>query len=138
MKRFRHTPAPWAIGFHDGSGSGKESNEGAYINVPTHPTSSDDSIITIVRGGSDDWGLPVGVVGRDEQEKHANARLIAASPELAQILQEILPYAEQEYESLRECNKRDGDCEDALAECGKWIDKARAVIKKIKGGSDDR
>jgi hypothetical protein len=63
-------------------------------------------------------------------------RLKAINAELLEALKELLPYAEQEAQSLYECNKRDGDCEEGMNECNAWIDKARATIAKARGESE--
>lgn len=49
--------------------------------------------------------------------------------DLATKAANLLPYAEQEYESLRECNKRDGDCAKEMKAAAKAIKEARAAIE---------
>lgn len=85
-----HTPGPWETS-HDGHG-------GIYV--------------------GDKNGRQVGFVSlRSEQE--ANARLIAAAPELLEALRDLLA----DYDGSIEPG------ESAL------IDKARAAIAKVKGGA---
>jgi hypothetical protein len=73
-----HAPGPWRIGFGDGSGRGDRS-EGSHI------TSAAVADRVVVCGGDLD-GCPAGVVGLDESERIANARLIAAAPDLLEAL----------------------------------------------------
>lgn len=80
-----HTPPPWAVGFPDGSGIGGPGEGGAYILAPD--PAAPDHLIYVVSGGRDDYGLPRGVTGRTDEEMAANARLIAAAPDLLAALQ---------------------------------------------------
>lgn len=69
------TKGPWKVGFSDGSGSDPE--EGIYI---LGNNGDEVDAPPVVRGGKDDWSVPHGI------ENRADARLIAAAPELAQAL----------------------------------------------------
>lgn len=64
----KHTPGPWIIGFDDGSGE-------SYITA---------NQVVVVRGGEDGWGVMNGV------ENPADARLIAAAPDLLEALERIV------------------------------------------------
>ncbi len=60
------TPGPWHVGYRDGSGSGS-------ITAPdTRPGAKMDER-SVVRGGSDGWGVPLGV------EERADAAYVAAA-----------------------------------------------------------
>lgn len=65
-------------------------------------------------------------------DKHKEVIYTIAS--LIECLRDVLPYAEQEYESLRECNKRDGDCDEAMAACELSIEKSHALLNQIEKG----
>ncbi len=79
LKKDEITPGPWRIGFSDGSGSGGLYNEwergGIYIN---------DQHDNVVVWGGDNEGLAVGV------RREADARLIAAAPQVLEALQAML------------------------------------------------
>lgn len=60
------TPGGWRVGFNDGSGKG-EGSEGCWVSTV------DEDEQTVVRGGREDWGVPVGVPNA------ADARFIAAA-----------------------------------------------------------
>lgn len=64
MNEFKGTPGPWRIGYSDGSGQ-------TYI-LAGHASNP----ATVIRGHSDDYGIPGGVLNPDD------ARLIAAAPDL--------------------------------------------------------
>lgn len=74
----RATPGSWRQGFDDGSGC-VDDREGAWIN---------SAQVSVVRGGRDDWGVPVGV------ERATDAEFIALSrdavPRLASALAEAM------------------------------------------------
>ena len=95
-----HTPGPWAVGFSDGSGV----DEGAYI------VARDSTVV--VRGGNPQGDLEFGV------QLEPDARLIAAAPELLDVIQEILDYS--------------GGANSALDD-EYVVERARAVVAKAKG-----
>lgn len=72
----KHTPGPWAVGFSDGSGL-------AYITAGDHPALRSTPIV-VVSGRVDDWGVQQGVL------RHEDARLIATTPKLLELLRETL------------------------------------------------
>lgn len=75
----------------------------------------------------------------DEQVLSMNEydfNLYLAAVSLLEMLTELLPFAENEAESLRECLKRDGiddSLENTLAACDKWIEKAKNKISELSG-----
>lgn len=74
-EKTKHTPGPWSVGFSDGSGASKEG--GYTITAGDHPAIRDTkNVVVVVRSGKDDWGVTNGI------DNEANARLIAAAPEL--------------------------------------------------------
>ncbi|HEY4202077.1 MAG TPA: hypothetical protein VGM83_16100 [Devosiaceae bacterium] len=73
----RHTRGPWRLGYEDGSGSGPDFYTITARNRP------------VVLGG-DGFGLPHGV------RQAADARLIAAAPELLDCLREARQHLEQD------------------------------------------
>jgi predicted RNA-binding Zn-ribbon protein involved in translation (DUF1610 family) len=92
-----HTPGPWE---HDGTGM--------VYGQPEDETGGSRFVCDVVQDGQREW--------MDDTEK-ANARLIAASPELLEAVQELMGLAE-----------REGWIHIA-------INKARAAIAKARGAS---
>lgn len=78
----KHTPGPWAVGFHDGSGCGSD-NEGAYITAGDHANVLDSVNTVVVRGGVDTWNVKLGVLRPED------ACLISAAPDLLRELKDI-------------------------------------------------
>jgi hypothetical protein len=74
----KHTPGPWSVGFHDGTGP-------TYITAGDHPAlkKAAESIVVVVSGSTDDWGVEHGV------RNSADALLIAAAPELLDALVQL-------------------------------------------------
>lgn len=69
----QHTPGPWLADFHN-----EQRNGGRFV--------------TYVRGGNQlvpIAAVPTGVEGYGREERRANARLIAAAPELLAALQAL-------------------------------------------------
>lgn len=60
------TAGPWRNGLGDGSGAAQHSM-GAWIDNP-------DEESTVIVGGHDDWGVPVGVISNDDAEFIAASR----------------------------------------------------------------
>lgn len=85
------TPGPWRIGFSDGSGSGPELPHGTGYDARSGACITSTAIADrVVVFGGDNEGCPVGVVGLNAAELQANARLIAAAPEMFALLRRIL------------------------------------------------
>lgn len=101
------TPGPWFVKQNPGS---------IWIESPTE---------TIAR---------VGVAGVD-QEDQANARLIAAAPELLRLLQALLPYAEQELKGLEDQAPDDDQCAEEAKTCGAAIKQTQLLIRQIEKGT---
>lgn len=91
----------------------------------------------IIAGGKEFSNLLAEVYKqKNEDSQEANARLIAAAPELLEALKAILPYAENESASLDEAAKRDGENSEIADEARKaWaaIDQALELIKATEG-----
>jgi len=95
MNQIKHTPGPWILGQSYTNDYAIREPEGECVAVTC-------SLLD----------------GEDE----ANARLIAASPELLEVLKEAI----QEEE----------DYEFGLRVFTKWLDKAKALIEKIEGEAE--
>lgn len=116
----KHTPGPW------------KTEDRRYL-ITDAP---DEGSIGVYAGGfwiADVHGAHVGPKSRDEAD--ANARLIAAAPELLEALEALLQNAENKavYISIleyKECFDSEGN---AIAEYSPEMDKARAAIAKAKG-----
>ncbi|HZZ77143.1 MAG TPA: hypothetical protein VFE62_01410 [Gemmataceae bacterium] len=125
MNNAKHTPAPWDV-------SGNEiwgiSPWNARFKIATVTMPSPMNAV--------DWSANARLIAAAPETAAERDRLKEINAELTQVLEELLPYAEQEAQSLSECNKRDGDCEDEMNECNAWIDKARAAIAKARGESE--
>lgn len=98
----QHTPGPWGV-FADGGDC---------------PGIEADSFSVVVYGKSDEDDC--GVQGRSDGEKLANARLIAAAPELLAKLNEVLDF----YDALPS-EHADGEAE--------LLDSVTALITKTTG-----
>ena len=116
MTQGKHTPGPWAVG-NRYSETGVFSADGETLVANTHSSQRN--------------------FDRDAQvtEQHANARLIAAAPDLLEALRglvaEHLPDAEANFEYLsREGNH--AQLEQEECDLRKW-QAARAVIAKATG-----
>lgn len=101
----KHTPGPWHVGFRSGANGNMVM---AYTGKDQH---EDLSICNM-------YGLPINChVDEMTSERHAeglaNARLIAAAPELLEIIEECV-------------NGTHGDCTD-------WTRRARILIARAKG-----
>lgn len=73
------------------------------------------------------------VVLSEEPEGLANARLIAAAPELLACLTDILDLAESEAETLHELGRDDADTALAAEDATTRIETARVAIAKAMG-----
>ena len=60
--------------------------------------------------------------------------MMHAGPKLLEALIAILPYAENELESLRDCHRRDGGLEAEIASCEAKIE---SVVLAIAEATDD-
>lgn len=102
----RYTPGPW------------EASEG-YPSDIWHVDMPSRGYSVVVSRGEEDWDMPV-------EEVQANARLIAAAPELLDCLIWAVDFAE---------GSRDipGSTLDNPVFNG-WIDRCRKAIAKAKGG----
>lgn len=74
------TPGKWMHGYNDGSGVVGEFGGGYII------AESDKAVI---RGGKDDWDIEKGVTGANMDEAKANAKAIAAVPEMISIIERL-------------------------------------------------
>lgn len=99
------TPGPWQVGTANGSAS-------------NHAILADEMII----GRASAFGHPVGIGWHENSE--ANARLMAAAPEMLAELTESLRVVEAQ---MRLCDGLD------LSALGAWADRLRAVIAKARG-----
>lgn len=104
-----HTPGPWKV----------------------HNPSVDSLAVSIGSTGRNDFEWPTNYTPRDL----ANARLIAAAPELLESLEALLKNAENKavYISMLENTERFDSEGNAIAEYSHEMDKARAAIAKAKG-----
>ena len=100
----KHTPGPWKIGFRNGDGK----TNGAYI------TREGGTSGVIVRGG-----------GGNGVRKEADARLIAAAPELLVACRMLAEVADQ-----FQAGRRDGGTMGLISSA---MDQARAAIAKAEG-----
>ncbi len=117
----------------------------AKANAPTEPivlaqhtpgpwTYSDDGLGFSVHHIHDDAKGRVVAKTRERFDgDEANARLIAAAPEMLDALRDILPAAEWELESLRD--QESDESEKAARILAKNIAKARAAISRATGGA---
>jgi hypothetical protein len=101
MTKAAHTPGPWKVDVFT-TAILLESKEGCICEMPS------------------DHGQHAG-------RRVANARLIAAAPELLEVLEGILP----EYESYV-MSEQDEEIRDRNSA---WLEHARATLAKAKGGA---
>jgi hypothetical protein len=105
------TPGPWKIAYSDGSG-------------PEYITASNQSIATLRWGCSCCKDTPDSFDDMSEEEQ-ANARLIAAAPELLQALESLYEHCAMVHKHWGEgSNQRQAD---------EAIKAAQAAIKKARG-----
>ena len=91
-----HTPGPW-----------KADDKGKAVFIPLRAHHCEQ------------LGIQVGFVSwEDDKESLANARLIAAAPDLLEVLQWFMPFIESEQDDERQAP---------------WVEKARAAIAKAEG-----
>jgi hypothetical protein len=102
----KHTPAPWHVGIGNGEGS----------------IFSDSGRTRLEDGGTTLYPICSYNRGWNADEDAANARLIAAAPELLQALLSILEHS-----------REFGDVEDHETMLVRIQDKARAAIAKATG-----
>lgn len=138
IEKPKHTPGPWTV--VDGSQG--------YID----PEIGGDGMLSIEggTGGSEDWGenerLTLAVVLADVEpiasEAEANARLIAAAPDLLKALRGLLPGDDAGWWCLRCAGEVDATYDERCATCGESLDDpgapeairvARAAIAKATG-----
>lgn len=100
----KHTPGPWKI-FDEGD----------------HFPGIDADEMTIILWGNEDEN--VGVQGHSKDERLANARLIAAAPELLECLVWAMREGRLSYSARTSSNRAHCDA----------IDRAKAVIAKATG-----
>ena len=114
MTNIEHTPGPWDYDMD-------------FIVAPDPAGRFPDIYIAEI-ADSDDEGR---IASLEQQD--ANRHLIAAAPAVLASLRAVLPYAENERQSLHECWKRDGDpavklaldvCEKAIEQAGNAIGQA--------------
>ncbi|MCJ9707844.1 hypothetical protein LWS69_02210 [Bordetella hinzii] len=96
----RHTPGPWEVAYQDSNGQSVIKAE--HIEVATC------------------WHHCVGSI---EKEMHANARLIAAAPELLDACMAMLEWDDREQDHAVDFNAR-------MELCRAAFNKARAAIAK--------
>src|SRR5437899_4317081 len=112
----KHTPGPWSVSSQEEPSSVCCSKE---IKSPTHDYGAFEhhEICTLDDGEY--------IVYNDDEEKKANARLIAAAPELLELTKLALGFIEVQILECRHHGDISGerDCKTAYA-------KARAVIEK--------
>ena len=108
-----HTPTPY------------HAKDGAEIYF-THPNGRKYCIARIFSG----------ILGNSSIEAQATAAFICKAvnchAEMMHLLEVLLPYADSEYETLRECNKREGDCIEEMQRLLAIIAKSRAILAKAK------
>ena len=115
----KHTPGPWIV--HNLSAAVKAGNVRPGADGTAFRITADRTLCIELRADSDGY-----VIG----ENAANARLIAAAPELLQALETICKHANEAWAAL------DHNYHEVLAgNLGDAVDQARAVIAKAKGES---
>lgn len=100
-----HTPGPWEI-------------YGCTLYAGTYP---------VARTWDSEYsGLP-------EPEREANARLIAAAPELLAIIRALLPHAQNEWTRLDDLAHRGHlESENSAMNLDRWIEHAFETIDKLE------
>ena len=107
-----HTPGPWDV--YPGTRAGIDTKDGSF---------------SIVVAGYDDDEC--GIWGRTNAEAEANARLIAAAPDLLEALSELLAEAEDIFVCMADATGIDRHRHPAP------FKKARAAIAKATGGNNE-
>ena len=72
-KKTKHSDFPWTYGFDDKSGRAELGPEDYFRRGGTILNAKNEMV---VNGGSDDYGVPLGVVGKTQEEAEANVELI--------------------------------------------------------------
>ena len=124
MTKAKHTPGPWVIGSSEGRVLSHWDGIG-YWEIA-------NATVTNFRGDSGEMYFAGGT-------QEANARLIAAAPDLLEALEGLEGYVEGIIEDG--CPKCGGDCSEAnppvsfcpIQQANKDLLKARAAIAKAKG-----
>jgi hypothetical protein len=107
----QHTPGPWEV------------HAGAYWPQPgIDAVGRDLSIIVLGEAGEE-----TGIHGRDEAEALANARLIAAAPEMLAALLDIKPIAQSMVEDIAANAQEGGEFSDT--ELRRWSSVLAAINK---------
>ena len=113
MTDSKHTPGPWSIYGKPGDYPGIEAGQ-----IP----------FSVVVFGFPDEYHPCGIQGRDSNEMQANARLIAAAPDLLEALRTCVAVIEIQQRF----------CESTAEGKAAWdetLDHARAAIAKATGNA---
>lgn len=116
----KFTPGPWWNDWSKGGITGPRAAVGVYL----HGKAMWTPIIGGVRGGNA-WGL-VAIVPHGEGDVEADARLIAASPDLLEVAKLALKACNKD----RIMNREDNCGLDFVPDLAK---KARAALKKARG-----
>lgn len=70
---------------------------------------------------------------RNDKEQAANARLIAAAPDLLEALKGLVEAADQDWPHAPKCDPAESPCCCEVIEIGRATQKARAAIAKAEG-----
>lgn len=115
-----HTPGPWSVGFTQE----RKYATGTYHEVPVNVGAFENRgncLAMVVMGGP-------GAIRRDSESVEANARLIAAAPELLEALKHMAQHHSPE------CSRYDVVVAEGECNCG--YDKAQLAIAKATGGAE--
>jgi hypothetical protein len=124
-----HTPTPWLVRFDEDRFDSKL------------------SVLEVIDGRDESLNHPQGelVLARVNvsafaphmDEPLANARLIAAAPELLAIVRALLPHANNEWTRLDDLAHRGNrESEDSAMELDRLIEHARETIEEITGDNE--
>jgi hypothetical protein len=106
----KHTPGPWGFGTSNKKTYGMAPGEWWETAIHVGDTKPGNVLATAVMGGS-------GATRSDRESVEANARLIAAAPELLEALKECLP-------QIRWASIHGSRCDELIAEVEAAIRKA--------------
>ncbi len=115
-----HTPGPWEMGV-------KCDEHSSYFDcdINIYPPKAKD--------GEYQYSGPIAVVAVNSDVDDANARLIAAAPEMLEALRELLTDMVIAQGNMRNAAKRDSSWEGCAEAIQPRVDAARAAIAKAKG-----